>query len=99
MSNSQKGSMNYDFAMVNLAAQLMKLEKNDEALKLLNQDISESPGFARAWSNRAVLRYKLGEMGSARADAETALRLDPANTQALNLLRLLNSTSPSASSR
>jgi Tfp pilus assembly protein PilF len=99
MSNSQRGSMNYDFAMVNLAAQLMKLEKNDEALKLLNQDISESPGFARAWSNRAVLRYKLGEMESARADAQTALRLDPANTQALNLLSLLNSTSPAASSR
>jgi tetratricopeptide (TPR) repeat protein len=98
MSNSQRGSMNYDFAMVNLAAQLMKLEKNDEALKLLNQDISESPGFARAWSNRAVLRYKLGEVESARADAQTALRLDPTNTQALNLLSLLDSTRPSASS-
>jgi protein O-mannosyl-transferase len=99
MSNSQRGSLNYDFAVVNLAAQLMKLEKNNEALKLLNQDITESPGFARAWSNRAVLHYKLGERESARADAQTALRLDPANTQALNLLTLLNSTSPSVFSR
>jgi protein O-mannosyl-transferase len=99
MSNSQRGSLNYDFAVVNLAAQLMKLEKNDEALKLLNQDIAESPGFARAWSNRAVLRYKLGEMESARTDAQITLRLDPANTQALNLLSLLNSTGPSAAPR
>jgi protein O-mannosyl-transferase len=99
MSNSQRGSLNYDFAVVNLAAQLMKLEKNDEALKLLNQDIAESPGFARAWSNRAVLRYKLGEVESARADAETALRLDPANAQALHLLSLPNSIGPSASPR
>jgi tetratricopeptide (TPR) repeat protein len=99
MSNSPRGSLSYDFAAVNLAAQLMKLEKNDEALKLLNQDILESPGYARAWSNRAVLRYKLGERESARADAETALRLDAANSQALNLLSLLNSTGPSASPR
>jgi protein O-mannosyl-transferase len=89
LSLSEKGSINYDYAVVNLAAQLMKLNQNDEALKLLDKDIADSPQYARAWSNRAVLYYERGETQAARTDAETALRLDPENGQARNLLRLL----------
>ena len=91
---AQKGSVNYNFAVVNLAAQYVKLGENDHAMKLLDQVIADSPTFARAWANRAVLNYKRGELISARKDAQTALRLDPANSQAQALLSRLN-TSPS----
>jgi tetratricopeptide (TPR) repeat protein len=81
-------------SVVNLAAQYMKLGQNDNALKLLDQDIIDSPSYARAWANRAVIRYKYGQMSSARSDAQTALRLDPANSQAQAVLSLLNSSAP-----
>jgi len=96
---SQRDNPNYDFMAVNLAALLMQTGHMDGALELLNREISESPGYARAWSNRAVIRYKRGEVASARADAEVALRLDSDNTQAQNLMRMLNTSAPSASPR
>jgi Tfp pilus assembly protein PilF len=94
---SQRDNPNYDFMAVNLAALLMQAGHMDGALELLNREISESPGYARAWSNRAVIRYKSGETASARADAEEALRLNPGNTQAQSLMRVLNTSAPSAS--
>jgi tetratricopeptide (TPR) repeat protein len=89
LSLTVKDNIDYDFRAVNLAAQLMKLGQNDDALKLLNQEIATSPGCARAWSNRAAIRYGRGEVASALADAQIAVRLDPANSQAQNLLILL----------
>ena len=79
----------YDFNAVNFAAVLMQLGNENGAMELLSREIAKSPTYARAWSNRAVLYYKRGEMGLARADALTALRLDPGNAQAQNLMRLL----------
>jgi protein O-mannosyl-transferase len=96
---TRKDNINYDFMAVNLAAQLMKLGQNDDALKLLNEHIRTSPGYARAWSNRAVVRYARGDVASALNDAQVALRLDPTNTQAQNLLLLLKSSPPSAPPR
>jgi Tfp pilus assembly protein PilF len=90
-------SPNYDFVAVNFAALLMQTDHLDGALDLLNREIAQSPKYARAWSNRAVIRYKQGEPAPARGDAEEALRLDPNNAQAQNLLRLLGPTSRSAS--
>jgi len=84
----------YDFRSVNLAAQLMKLGENDAALKLLDEEIANSPGYSRAWSNRAVIRFRRGELTSAHDDAQNALRLDPGNGQALNLLNLLRAPAP-----
>ena len=94
LSLTAQGSMDHDFMAVNLATQLMKMGENDDALKLLNQTISEFPGYAWAWSNRAVIRYRHGEVAAARTDAEAAVQLDPANTQAQNLLRALNAEAP-----
>jgi tetratricopeptide (TPR) repeat protein len=89
----------YDAIAVNLATLYMQTDHLDGALDLLNREISESPGYARAWANRAVLRYKGGQIALARADAEMALRLDPGNKQAQNLMQLLNASNPSVSSR
>jgi protein O-mannosyl-transferase len=89
----------YDVIAVDLATLYMQTDHQDGALDLLNREISESPGYARAWATRAVLRYKGGETALARADAEMALRLDPANTQARDLLQLLSPSNPSVSSQ
>lgn len=96
LSKTRKDNINYDFMAVNLASQFMKLGQNDDALKILDGEIAMSPGYSRAWSNRAVLRYGRGEVTSARGDAEMALRLDPANTQAQNLLILVKASAPFA---
>lgn len=96
---STRSDPNYDFMAVSLAALYMQTGHTDGALDLLNREISESPGYARAWSNRAVIRYQRGEFASARADAETAARLDPGNAQAQNLLRLMHSSTQSIVNR
>jgi Tfp pilus assembly protein PilF len=96
LSMTQKDLPDYDFRAVNLAAQLMKMGENEAALKLLNEEIVTSPGSPRAWSNRAVIRYGRGEMVLARTDAQNALRLDPTNTQAQNLLKLLSAPASTA---
>jgi hypothetical protein len=64
---------------------------------LLNREIAESPGYARAWANRAVIHYRLGHPAAALADADAALRLDHNNSQALELTRLMNNSSAIAS--
>lgn len=86
---SQRDNPNFDFMAVNYAALLMQTNHDDGALKVLNREIAESPSYSRAWSNRAVIRYKQGQTASARSDAEAALRLDPENTQALKVLMML----------
>ena len=96
---SQRDNPNYDFMAVNYAALLMQAGHMDGALDVLNREIAESPGYARAWSNRAVIHYKQGQAAPARADAEAALRLEPGNMQAQNLLRLLGGSAQSASQR
>ncbi len=99
LSMSGRNNPNYDFMAVNFAALLMQTNHNDGALDLLNREIVESPRYARAWSNRAVLRYMQGQTAPARSDAEAALRLDPDNAQAQNLMRLLNRPAGAASKR
>lgn len=94
-----KDDINYYFRSVYLAAVLIKLGENEEALKLLNQEIAESPGYSLAWSNRAVIRYQQGDTVGARSDAETAFRLDPGNSQAREVLAMLNNASGNTSAR
>lgn len=91
LSMVQRGDLDYPFMEVNLAGQLMKLGRNDEALGLLNHGIAERPGYSPAWSNRAVIHYQRNEVPAARADAEMALQLDPWNQQARTLLSVLSS--------
>ena len=83
---------------VNLAALWMQTGDNFDAVDLLNREIAESPGYARAWANRAVIRYRNGQAAAALSDAEAALRLDRENPQALEITRLLSNSSASAAS-
>jgi len=99
VSLTSKGSPDYTLMKVNLARHLMTLGQMEDALKLLNEAIADSPGYAPAWSSRAVIRYQRGEIPSARSDAETALRLDPSNSQALALLDNLNAPAGATSTR
>jgi tetratricopeptide (TPR) repeat protein len=84
-----RGYPNYDDMAVNLAGVYVQTNHVEGALQLLNREIAESPRYARAWANRAVIHYKRGELAAARTDATTALRLDPLNQQARNLMQLL----------
>jgi len=95
-STRREDNPNYDDMAVNLAAVYMQTSHIEGALQLLDREIAESPGYGRAWANRAVIRYKRGENAAARTDAETALRLDPGNQQARNLMQLLNAAAPSS---
>lgn len=99
LSMSGREDPNYDFMAVNLAAVMMQTGYIDGALDLLNREIAESPRYARAWSNRAVIRFQRGDATPARADAQQALRLDPANIQAQNLIHRLDGTAEPASQR
>jgi protein O-mannosyl-transferase len=78
-----------DFRMVYLAANSMKVGETNDALKFMDVEISRSPQFSPAWSQRAVLYYKMGDPAMARDDAQTALRLDAGNLQAQYLLNAL----------
>lgn len=82
LSTSKKGTTEYGFLEVNLASHLMKTGDIDGAFRLLTDEIDSWPGYALAWSNRSVIHYQRGNVASARADAEMALRLDPGNLQA-----------------
>jgi protein O-mannosyl-transferase len=89
LNMSRRDNPNYDFMTVNYAALLMQTGRQDRALQILDQEIAGSPGYARAWANRAVIHYQRGEKEAARSDAESALRLDPENTQARGVLQML----------
>jgi tetratricopeptide (TPR) repeat protein len=90
---SDRSNINYDYMAVNLAATLLQSGRSSEALIVLDRDIAESPGYSRAWSNRAVLHLQRNEFDLAKSDAESALRLDPNSSQARGVLQKLRSSS------
>ena len=84
---SDRSNINYDYMAVNYAALLMQVGRPADALTVLDREIAEAPTYARAWSNRAALRYEQRQYAYAKSDAETALRLDPKNAQAAGVLQ------------
>jgi protein O-mannosyl-transferase len=95
LSYTRQDSPSYVPRAVNLAAMLVKLGKDEEALQVLNEVISRAPDNSRAWSNRAVVRYHRKDLVGARSDAQNALQTDPLNAQAGSLMATLNATHPS----
>lgn len=87
------------YVQTNLAWQLLRMGETENALKLLNEVIASSPDYSRAWSERAIARYKRGEAAAARSDLEMALRLDPRNEQALALISVLGPVSGQSNTR
>ena len=87
---TRKDDSEYSSRAITLAAWLLQHGEDDKALEILNGVIADSPGEARAWANRAVIRYRRGEFAAAKEDAETAVRLDAGNRQARSLLNAMN---------
>ena len=83
------GTFNEADTAVTYAAFLLQTGHTDDALKLLDMILARNPGCSRAYSNRAVIAYRAGQRDAAARDAQTALRLDPSNDQAANLMRVL----------
>ena len=83
---SGRNNVNYDSMVVTFAAILMKTNQGDGALAFLNREIAEAPAYAPAWSLRAALYFQHGELAEARSDAEAALRLNPGDLQAQEVL-------------
>jgi protein O-mannosyl-transferase len=83
---SSGADFDYDYRAANLVALQIQMGKLDDAMKLLNRRIAESPNYSRLWSNRAALRLMLGQVAEAHQDAQTALRLDSTNAQARSIL-------------
>lgn len=75
----------YRFKSVNLAGVLAKEGDTSDALRLLNHAIEMSPPYAKAYAERAVLRYKAGDLPGARLDAQTAAQLEPENLEFVRL--------------
>jgi tetratricopeptide (TPR) repeat protein len=92
LSMSGRNDLNYDFMVVTFAAILRKTNHSDGAIEYLNREIAEAPTYAPAWSARAELRYEQRQFADARADADAALRLNPADAQAQEILNRLGST-------
>jgi protein O-mannosyl-transferase len=88
MRSAAEYSFEPDF-VIDYAALQVEEKHYEKALALLNTAIVSWPGMARAYSNRAVTLYRLGRMDQARADAVTALRLNPGNGQAAAVLKRL----------
>ena len=81
-----KGDPDHTSMTITFAAWLLQHGEEDKALQILNPIIVEFPDESRAWSNRAVIRYRKTDLAGAREDAERALVVDPGNTQAQSLL-------------
>jgi tetratricopeptide (TPR) repeat protein len=86
---------NYDFMVVNFAEILLKTGHIEGAREYLDREIKEMPSYAPAWSGRAELDYGQGDLAAARADGEMALRLNSSDAQAQDILRRLDTSTPS----
>ncbi|GEM_PF-4626463 len=62
---------------VNYAEALRKFGRKQDALKNLDQALSEKPGFFPALFNRGVLRYQTGDKKGAIDDFSEAIKIDP----------------------
>ena len=60
-----------------------------EALEDINKSIELDPEYARAYKNRGIAYYFLGQNESAIADFQKALEMDPEIEEAVDYLRMM----------
>jgi protein O-mannosyl-transferase len=89
---SYESEPQYRMKSVNLAGVLAKEGDTADALRLLNHAIEMSPPFAKAYAERAVLRYKAGDLAGARTDAQMAAETDPENSEFAKLVSLFSAS-------
>jgi tetratricopeptide (TPR) repeat protein len=64
-------------ALVNKASALLKLGRNDDALKASEKAIDLDPNYVIAWNNKAAALINLGKYNDGLMAAEKAIELDP----------------------
>ncbi len=85
---ASEGSPNQWEMLTTYGALLLEMRQFDDAIAQLNSVIAHAPS-SRAYANRAVAQYFRGDMVAARSDAQQALRINPSNEQAQNVLKRL----------
>jgi len=90
LNMSGRNNLNYDYMVVLYAAVLLRTNRAAAALDELNREIKDSPEYSLAWSARAAILYQQGALDAARTDAEAALRLNPGEPQAQEIMRRLS---------
>jgi protein O-mannosyl-transferase len=69
-------------ALSQLGVHYGRRERYDEALALMDEAVTRSPGFPLGWSNRGNVHARTGNCQQAIADFERALQLMPGNANA-----------------
>lgn len=73
-----------DVESLEMVAQILSAEsKHDEAMKLINDVISENPGMGRAYTLRSGVHMMQGNMDEAQEDLDKALEIDPSDVTSL----------------
>jgi protein O-mannosyl-transferase len=80
--------------VISYAALQMEAGNDRTSMAILNSVMASWPGMTRAYSNRALLFYRHGDLDRARHDAVTAVVLNRNNTQAVALLKRLPGDRP-----
>lgn len=74
-------------AWASLGSVYLQLERADDAVAAHRRAVALQPGEAGYWSGLALALARAGRLAEARQAGEEALRRDPANAQARELLR------------
>ncbi|WP_010139346.1 tetratricopeptide repeat protein [Oceanicola sp. S124] len=85
---SSSGSSSMDL-LLRKGRDAMEREEYDEAVGHFSALIDHAPDFAEAWHLRAMVFFRMEELGLAQADLEQALALNPLNFQAAYGLALV----------
>ena len=63
--------------LLNLAVELSRSERNDEAIELMQRSLKKFPNHARMWLNLGSFQFEAGQFDSAIESSRRALALAP----------------------
>ncbi|OIQ22319.1 serine hydrolase [Lacinutrix sp. MedPE-SW] len=91
--SSNPNAYNFDENQLNtLGYQLIEQNKNDIALEIFKLNVAEFPEASNPYDSLAELYLKMGEQDLAIQNYKKSLELNPANTNAKDVLKSLNVT-------